>query len=395
MRDGMRNWIGFGFTVGCLGLMALGMAGCKGDAEPTPVEGDLPLLVILWDPKRPEVTDVPTRDQLEDLIFGQHPSVADYFADQSLGKIRLKNAGVFSYLADKPADHYWNHPAPGTPGGDNFKSGHSEKWAEAIRKAAREFDFAAYDLDHNGTLTPTELGILIVIPQLSPFGTNRGVVGAEYPSIQPLVVDGVTLTSVAETFTGIGRQAKNIPMNWGVVGHELGHLFFGMVDLYFKGPLRPGFFSLMDVTYTDTQFDPYHRVRAGWMKPRVVTQSGSYELTSAAGSADALKIVRPKHTPPEYFVIENRQKGAYDSELPDTGLAIWRFTDNEEISNWVEKNLHLIRSPLATTGDVKALWHAPDASTVALTWADGTASGITLRDISASAPTMKLTIELP
>lgn len=393
MREGMRKWIGLGLIACLTGLLAA--AGCKGETAPAPVNGERPLLVILWYPKRPEVPEVPTRDQVEDLVFGQHPSVAHYFNAQSRGKVRLINAGVLSYLADKPASHYWNHPAPGTPGGDEFKSGHVEKWAEAIRKAARDFDFTAYDKNRDGKLTPSELGILIVIPQLTPFGTNRGALGAEYPKETPLVVDGVTINSIAEVYTGVAKQAKNIPMNWGVVGHELGHLFFGTVDLYFQGSLRPGHFSLMDVTYTDTQYDPFHKMRAGWLEPRIVTQSGSYELTAGSQNGDALKILRPKHSPPEYFIIENRQHGEYDSKLPDTGLAIWRFIDDESSSNWVEKSVHLIRNPRATASDVNALWHAPDATTAQLNWADGTPSGISLRDIPVSGPNMKLTIEFP
>ena len=380
-------------------VVAMAATGCK-ETPPVnkPIEGTLPLLVILWDPQRPEVTVKPTREQVEELVFGAKPSIADFFETQSFGKVKIQKAGVFSYLADKPANHYWYHPAPGTPGGDEFISGHAEKWAEAIRKADREFNFAAYDTDKNGELSTTELGILIVIPQVSPFGTVRGLVGREHPSVQSLVVDGVKLKSMAEVYTGngtsIGTPVKGIPMNFGVMAHELGHLFFKMVDMYYDGALRPGNYSLMDVTYTDAQYDPYHRVRTGWLTPQVVTQSGTYQLSSVERSGDLLKIIRPKHSPPEYFMIENRQHGVYDTGLPDTGLAIWRFTDNESASDWVRKNLHLIRSPLAQ-GDKNALWHGPDSPATTLKWTDGTSSGITVRGFSESASVMSLAIDMP
>jgi hypothetical protein len=73
-----------------------------------------------------------------------------------------------------------------------------------------QFNYNAFDANpFDGILRPEELGILIVIPQNGPFGTNRGVVGREYPNAQPLVVDGVTINTIAEA-----------PPNLGVVAHD-------------------------------------------------------------------------------------------------------------------------------------------------------------------------------
>lgn len=231
---------------------------------------------------------------------------------------------------------------------------------------------------------------------MTPFGTNRGVLGQEYPTKKPLVVDGMTLTNIAEVYTGAGTETKGIPVNFGVIAHELGHLFFKMLDLYFNNPVtRPGSFSIMDVTYTDAQVDPYHRVRSGWITPQVITESGTYQLSSVESSGQVLKIMRPKHSPAEYLILENRQHGEYDTRLPDTGLAIWRFIDNEKGSGWVEKNINLMRSPVAI-GDKFALWHAPESPIAdMLKWADGSDSGVVIRDISASGAMMSVTVELP
>src|SRR5262249_35065572 len=144
----------------------------------------------------------------------------------------------------KPADHYWGENQTTDTDGDGWLNGHTEKWAEAIRKADGEFNFAAFDPNHDGILAPHELGILIVIPQNIPFGSNRGVVGREVP-LQPLVVDGVTIGTIAEAYIGN-------PPNHGVVAHELSHLLLGLPDMYvdFFTPTRPGSYSLMDGTYS-------------------------------------------------------------------------------------------------------------------------------------------------
>lgn len=379
-----------------LSFIASTVVGCVEPPEdlPTREEGELPLLVILWDPQRSEVTAVPTLAEIEELVFGAAPSVTDFYLNQSRGKYKIVKAGVFGYLADKPADHYWNHPAPGEPGSDEWTSGHYEKWAEAIRKADKDFDYSEYDYNGDGVIAPSELGILVVIPQSRPFGTVRSLLGAQVPENQPLYVDGVKLKRVAEVYTGVERKTKNIPMNFGVTNHELGHLFFGFHDFYSNGTMRPGHYSIMDASYTDAQVDPYHRIHAGWIEPVVITTDGNFHLPSVENSGALIKILRPNHEPPEYFIIENRQHGVYDNDLPDTGLAIWRFVENEEAPEWVKNNIHLIRSPVAI-GDHLALWHAPESPIATLSWSDGTPSGIVVSNISVSQEDMTFSLDIP
>ena len=105
-----------------------------------------------------------------------------------------------------------------------------QKWAEAIRFADGQFDYKAFDAHPlDGALRPDELGVLVVIPQNGPFGSNRGVVGREYPNPIPLVVDGVTISVVAEAYIGA-------PPNIGVVAHELGHLLAQSAGPVFCAP---------------------------------------------------------------------------------------------------------------------------------------------------------------
>src|SRR5262249_53182221 len=160
--------------------------------------------------------------------------------ENSNGYFTIENAGVLGwYDADKPADHYWNEHCANDPNdtdGDGWLNGHTEKWAEAIRKAAADFNFAAYDSNGDGVLSPNELGVVIVIPQNAPFGTNRRVFGREFPTqdcnnvpTEPLVVDGVRIDVMAEFYIGN-------PPNLGLVAHELSHLLLGADDMYFNLP---------------------------------------------------------------------------------------------------------------------------------------------------------------
>lgn len=364
-----------------------------------------PLLAILWDPHRPDMPVRPTPRQVHSLLFGESPSIRNFYKTEFGGKFLVEPAGVVGwYSADKPPEHYWQHPKPGTPGSDEFISGHVEKWTEAIRKASKDFDFHAYDVNHDGVLDPKELAILIVIPQASPFGTNRDVAGQELPEWQPLVISGLRFTTIAEVYTGANAPLiPTIPMNFGVIAHELGHLFFGMPDLYQNAPTRAGGYSLMDVTYTDAQFDPYQKLRVGTLKARRITKSGEYHLTSVESSNEAYLVERlrgkaPVH-PREFFLFENRQHGAYDTLLPDTGIAIWRIVIDESQMDWGRKNIQLVRR-IPGGDDAAALWHASQSqdksqpASIDLEWSDGSSAAVLLRDFSASRHTMTFAVEL-
>ena len=300
----------------------------RGAKRPKPKAGaakKLRLLVVLWDPDRKDQGPRPTAKQIEDSLFGpQAESLREYYLNQSGGKAVIDQVAVLDWVrADKPADHYWKHPEKA---GDGFKDGHVEKWAEALGKADKRVDFASFDENGNLQLDSEELGILIVIPQKVPFGTNRF---AETKDQKPLVLDGVQIGMIAEVY-------MPSPMNLGVTRHEIGHLFFGLPDLYEnkKHPRHQAdAFSLMSITYTDAQIDAPSRLRLGWVTGKPITASGSYKITSVETSREALTIDRPGSKPREYIVIERREKGKYDRDLPVYGLVMWRVVDDGNPEN--------------------------------------------------------------
>lgn len=150
-----------------------------------------------------------------------------------------------------------------------------------------------------------------MIPQNGPFGTNRGVVGREHPIPQPLVVDGVTIGTIAEAYSGA-------PLNLGVVAHELGHLFLNLPDMYFALPNEPrwagitfdnpfaaGDFSLMDATYNGAHLDPFLKLKLGWLRPRVICRSGHYSLRAIEAQREVWILINPPRATREYFIVEN------------------------------------------------------------------------------------------
>ncbi len=340
-----------------------------------------PVLVLLWDPHRVGVARA-DRERIQRTLFGPAPSVRDYYFTQSGGRVELSEAGVLGWFdADHPAEHYWNHPADV---GDGFASGHVEKWTEAIRKADATIDFAAFDLDHDGTLSTRELGVCVVIPQNEAFGTVRGTAGVELPAWEPLVVDGVSVPSVSEVYC-----ARDTGL--GVFAHELGHLLFDLPDMY-GAPMPAHAYSLMDASYNDALLDPCNKFRLGWMETRDVRISGSYELRNVQTTRELLRIAHPTD-PKVSFLIENRARGVYDSAMPDTGLAVWRWTDDTS-GDWGRTSIALLRSAWPPD-DAHALWNATRPGELMLTNADGSSTGILLRHFSEPGALMSLEVVMP
>jgi M6 family metalloprotease-like protein len=354
------------------------------------------VLVILWDPQRRD-HPAPPKAAIEQLLFGAKPSVVDWYRENSGGRFTIKKAGVLGwYRADKAAEHYWNKSKdPNDADHDGWLNGHVEKWAEAIRKADREFNFAAFDFNQDGRLTPDELGILIVIPQKSPFGTNRSLLGREIPRKEPLIVDGVRLNFVAECYCGS-------PPNLGVLNHELSHLFLGTPDMYMTAhwPFAAGDYSIMDHSYTSAHFDPFIKLKLGWLDYRATSTRGEFTLPDVETKRTALILHDPTRGYREYFLLENRWRGSsYDAGVGGAGwgirvdgLAIWHIIEDAKLfdaitlptgglGDWGRRGVRMIRANGGTPfSDKDALFNrlgqyvGSETNSIQLRWLDGSNS---------------------
>lgn len=121
----------------------------------------------------------------------------------------------------------------------------------------------------------------------------------------------------------------------GVICHETGH-FFGLPDLYDgSGGNGVGTTCLMGNSwgYSGDQFYPpmmsaWAKIRLGWADPEVVTESGTYELRSAAEYPKVYVFINPAD-PKEYFLMENKQHHQYfEKNIPQTGISIYHIDDN-------------------------------------------------------------------
>jgi M6 family metalloprotease-like protein len=380
------------------------------------VAGKRKVLAILWDPHRPG-HPAPPRQDVERLLFGPRPSVADWFRENSGGKLTITSAGVLGwYHAARPATHYWSTTKAKDPkdrDGDGWLNGHVEKWAEAIRRAAKEFKFTPYDVNHDGVLATDELAILIVIPQKSPFGTNRRPAGRQTPRWEPLVIQGVRIPVIAEWYTGI-------PTNQGAPAHELCHLLLGAPDLYVNGPYQFAArdYSIMDHSYTTAHLDPFEKLKLGWLDCTVVSKSGEFTLRDVETHRRVLLLYDPGRGPGEYFLIENRwRRGSYDagagaagSGIGADGLAIWHILEDPALfgkgdpaaggpAEWGRRGIRLVRANGGNpVNDSRALFNrkwdflTDETEPARFRWIDGSATGFGLRLLTDAGPEVRVQI---
>jgi M6 family metalloprotease-like protein len=361
-------------------------------------KGIVPVVVILWDPKRPD-HPAPSKKQIEELMFGNQQSVMGWFKENSQGKFEIESAGTLGwYESKKPAEHYWGPPDEGDKDGDGFIGGHTEKWTEAIRMAEKEFDFAKFDKNKNGILEPDELGIIFVIPQNVPFGTMRTPAGREHPNWEPLIVQGVRIPAITEAYAGS-------PPNLGLFAHELAHLLLDAPDMYMNSIYRAGVYSLMDASYFPCHLGAFEKLKLGWLKPQVIQKSGVYGLKNIETNGDVLILYDEKRGKEEYFLVENRWRMAsyYAGGVFMDGLAIWHIIENPQTFNslpnlpsnsgdWARNGIRFLRANNGELLDDRlALYTRGQACEPK--WADGTPSGFRIEMLGNAGAFVRVKVE--
>jgi M6 family metalloprotease-like protein len=372
------------------------------------------VMVILWDPHYPGVVR-PSRDEVEQAVFGPGRSVQNYFLENSGGTFTISSAGVYGwYEADHPLEWYDQPP-------------YHDKMGAALRAANADVNFAQYETNHSGTLEPYD-ELCIVCAHPGGGATPGGLVRSGDREIHdldggPLVLDGVRIREGVEIGTGL-------PASPSAFIHELCHILLGLGDMYFTffTSTGAGPYSVMDQHWTCPHIDPFQKLKLGWLHMLSVTRSGEYTVPDVETHHQVLLLLDDAgRGTDEYFIVENRWRGSsFDSVLPDQGIGVWHimedprdyshapvppFTDPEKWAQvktqWPRSAIRMIRPVIRPPYDpARALWDEsdpqtgytllsddPDPSHPSLKWSDGTPSGFVLR-FTAPSPTARVFVEV-
>jgi M6 family metalloprotease-like protein len=389
---------------------------------------------------------MPSKADVESALFGTisgapvtdraKSNVRDYYLENSLDKLKLENAGILPYVgsaydapAGKTGKHYWDNTSQHIPcNNDGWLNGHEERWADAVKLAANDFDFKKYDTNGDNRLTPDELAIVVVGPS-SPGGERLTFVGGYNinktgpcttwtSNTFPLTVGGLTFTQFVEWFS-LAPTASS-PIQLGLPAHELGHLVTGFPDLYMDSnalavlstpswQFDGGIFSRMSAPISaneTTHFDPFLKLKAGWLNYTVAMGSGTYTLRDAETYGDALVLYDPTRGRDEYFILEYRRPGvSYDAGrgaagggLPNAGLAVWHVIEDSgrqqilkpqppSVWNFYRRGVLLIRANGGKPVNDKVALFMNRNTNLPLTWSDGSRVSLAVTLLDDTNPT--------
>ena len=278
-------------------------------------------------------------ENLYDAFEGEDDSLFDYYRDISFGKIIVHtlfptaNEELFVYKAPYARSHYYAIKE----GNKSRNREESTLLKDALRAADQHFAYGEKDLDVNEDGCVDSVTFLVSGTYNSSSSTDWG--GLLWPHSWEL-----TKISSGAISTLNGVKVDRYTFNFiyassGVLCHEFGHVL-GMPDLYHykysTSSIPVGEWDLMHSFSNPPQYTlTYLRQKyLGVLSDKNVVDlksGGTYSLKPVTtGTEDDVIAYRIVISDTESIWIEYRNKAVttYDSELPDTGVIVYRVNNS-------------------------------------------------------------------
>jgi M6 family metalloprotease-like protein len=261
-------------------------------------------------------------------------SMYDYFYAQSEGQFRLTFDVVGPYTVSQNCAYY----GANNNKGDDVKPGYMVQ--EALQLADRDVNYADYDWNNDGTVEQ------VYVVYAGKGEADGGAPETIWPHAWNLkratgsniTLDGVTISTYAcgGELNGSTGETAGI----GTMCHEFSHCL-GYPDFYdtdYSGGQGMGYWDLMDSGsyngdgYRPAGYTSYERWVAGWKTPiELTTTQDITNMAALQTFGSNTYIIYNKSNNNEYYLLENRQKTAWDTSLPGAGLLILHVDYNESI----------------------------------------------------------------
>lgn len=295
-----------------------------GDWTPVPVAGEKKVLLVLIN--FADLTLVTTAATWGTAVFPlSEKSVAKYYADNSFTKLSV--APVTHTQEGNPTGVVTVTIAAAHPNGDDTLETETSILNLALEQTATFINFSAFDSDSSGTLESTELTLYFIYAGYEASGSVKT------PRVWAHAWggDGVSVGGLKVSNWDISGELNNFdrqePM--GLIAHELGHTFCGLLDLYDTSDTNAGMgiFSLMaagssgadiiegiseDAGTTPTALDLWSREYLGWSTPAAPGATSTLTIPPALTNKDSGYKLMTAASSSEYFLLENRQPSGWD-----------------------------------------------------------------------------------
>jgi immune inhibitor A len=197
---------------------------------------------------------------------------------------------------------------------------------DAAKAADPTIDFTPYDNDGNGFVDA------FIVVHAGAGGEATGNPGDIWSHKWTLPAAYTADSTRIYAYLTIPEDAKI-----GVCAHELGHLLFGLPDLYDTDDTSEGIgnWCLMAGGSWNGGGDvPAHpsawcKVGQGWASEVDVTSAGQITFDDVKTSRTVHRLWHQGQRGSEYFLVENRQRTGYDALLPGAGLLVWHIDDDQ------------------------------------------------------------------
>jgi len=267
---------------------------------------------------------------------GAEGSTRDYFLEMSYEKFDVQTDVVGIYTAKNNLSYY---------GADSYIDNDtyaSELMKEAVASADADIDFTKYDNDGDGEVD----GVYIIYAGYGQ--ASSGIDNTIWPhagGISGLTFDGMKVSRYScsnelnynETTEGLPDETNKELTTIGVICHEFGHVC-GAPDYYDTDYETSGLFSgtgrwdLMDKgLYNGSKsgsqpahFNPFEKIRAGWIQPILLTQPTTLTLPDV--TSNPVVYMFPTKTDGEFYYLENRQQQGFNTYCPGHGLLIYHYS---------------------------------------------------------------------
>ncbi len=260
---------------------------------------------------------------LNQVNYGTHGCVADFYKENSYGKMQLEFVVVGPIRLPQTIAYYGNN-----------SNGNSQQFArDAISRANDSLDFSQFDNDGDGYID----GIHIFF---AGYGEESGggsdCIWSHRGTLSSIInVDGKRIKDYSCS-PELRGSSGSVITNIGVICHELGHVF-GAPDFYdtdyaSSGGEYPGT-GKWDIMgsgswngngATPSHHNPYSKCYIyHWATPRTISSPEAIVMLDAESNDNSFYRVETT-TNNEYFLLENRQTHKFDSDLPGSGLLIFR-----------------------------------------------------------------------
>ena len=248
-------------------------------------------------------------------------SVADYFRQQSHGKLNLQFDIVGPYQIDAPVrpTEYWDYKL------EEISAATTLMVNDQVNR-----DFSPYDWDSDGSIDQ------IVYIFAGPSGV-LGDAGYLLPNTDT-TCDVVTHDGHSITYTSASSEywtpSQQVNFGIGTICHEFSHCL-GLPDLYPTngndyviddwGLMDDG--NFINYGWCPPNYSPFEKMQLGWITPIELTSSTSVVGLKPVAEGGEVYLIR--HTDDEFYLLENRQQRGWDAGVPGCGLVVWHVNYNE------------------------------------------------------------------